>query len=73
MTASMLRHVIHIMNLEDGDFSGYGVQVNALEFLNLGDCDRASSLSLEYGAGGLHILSYKRHHLFTLAGVRHIR
>jgi putative addiction module component (TIGR02574 family) len=50
-----------------------GVQVNILQFLDLCDSNRASSLSLKYGAGGLHVLADERHHLCTLAGVRHVR
>jgi hypothetical protein len=49
------------------------VHVHALQFLDFGDCDRASSVSLEHRAGCLHILSYKGHHLFTLVGIGHVR
>lgn len=46
--------------------------MHALQFLDLGDCDRAGSVSLEHCAGCLHILSYEGHHLFTLAGIGHV-
>ena len=50
-----------------------GVQVNVLEFLDLHNSNRASSFSLKYGAGRLHILADERPHLFTLARIGHIR
>lgn len=52
--------------------AGVRVDVHALQFLDLGDCDRARSVSLEDRAGCLYILSYKGHHLFTLAGIGHV-
>jgi len=51
---------------EDDGSASVGVHVNALPFLDLCDCDRVSSVSREHRAGCLHILSYKRHHLFAL-------
>jgi hypothetical protein len=57
---------------DDGSAS-VGVHVNALQFFDLCDCDRVSSVSREHRAGCLHILSYKRHHLFALVGIRHVR
>jgi hypothetical protein len=50
-----------------------GIGVNALEFLDLSDGDGSSSLSLEHGTSGLHILSDKGHHLLTLVGIGHVR
>src|ERR1700722_8910803 len=48
------------------------IQVNALQFLDLCDCDRVSAVSRERRPGCLHILSYKRHHPFTLVGIGHV-
>src|SRR5262245_59193498 len=50
-----------------------GIEVNALEFLDLSDGNSSSYLSLEHGASGLYILSDKGHHLLTLVGIGHVR
>ena len=48
------------------------VQLDALQFLDLCDGDGVSSVSRECRPACLHILSYKRHHLFTLVGIGHV-
>lgn len=48
-------------------------QVNILQFLDLRNCNRASTFSLECGAGRLHILSHEGHHPFPLPGIGHVR
>ena len=53
--------------------AGFGIEVHALQFLDLRDGDGSSSLSLEHGTGGLHVLSDKGHHLLTLVGIGHVR
>ena len=51
-----VRSVSRARQRRDGSLS-VGIEVNALEFLDLSDSDGSSSLSLEHGTGGLHILS----------------
>ena len=73
MLASAVAIVVNAFATEQTGSASVGVHVNVLQFLDLCDCDRVSSVSREHRAGCLHILSYKRHHLFALVGIRHVR